>query len=152
MGKRNENKLLGNQLGNVVSMVAKEDQIIWAIFGVFWAANALLLVALFNTGEIPDDKVILVVSIVGTLLSIIWFIIQRRAINWLRYYEILMGKLEKKLKIPNKLAMSPNKNELLFCKIVGKGIRVRMIMVWSGILSSVAWFSVFIIVLIRAKC
>lgn len=35
---------LWNQLGNAVAFVVKQDQIAWAIFGVFWAADAVLLV------------------------------------------------------------------------------------------------------------
>jgi hypothetical protein len=35
---------LWNQLANAVALVAKQDQIVWAIFGAFWAANAVLLV------------------------------------------------------------------------------------------------------------
>lgn len=141
--------ILCDQLGNVTSMAAKEDQIIWAIFGVFWAANAVLLVALFSTGTIPDDMVVIVISIVGTLLSIIWFLIQRRAINWLRYYEKIINKLEKRLEIPDKLSMSPDKNKLLYCKTVGRGIRVRQLMVGSGIFVAIAWSAIFVIFLIK---
>lgn len=152
MGKRQRKRRLLNQLGNVVLMAAKEDQIIWAIYGVFWAANAVLLVALFTTGGIPKDLVVLIVSFVGTTLSFIWYFIQRRAINWLKYYEELINRLEEKLKIPNNYAMSPKKNELLFANIVGKGIRVRRLMIGSGIFSTIGWFFVFIVFLIRVCC
>jgi hypothetical protein len=57
---------LWSQLGNAVALAAKQDQIVWAVFGVFWAANAVLLVALFTTGDLPKRSVGLVVSIVGS--------------------------------------------------------------------------------------
>jgi hypothetical protein len=78
-------------------MAAKEDQIIWTIFGVFWAANAVLLVALFTEEGIPTDLVCVIVSFVGVLFSVIWCLIQQRAINWLKYFEKLIYNIEEKL-------------------------------------------------------
>ena len=48
-----EDSALWSQLANAVALVGKQDQIVWAIFGIFWAANAVLVVALFTTGALP---------------------------------------------------------------------------------------------------
>ena len=101
-------------------MQAKQDQIIWTIFSVFWAANVLLVVALFSTGHIPDNIiVVLLISIVGIVLSLIWYIIQVRAINWLEYYEIITKEIEDKLEIPNNYSISSEKNISTYKKTIG---------------------------------
>lgn len=40
---------LWQQLGHAVSLDTSENQVVWTIFGLFWAADAILLVALFTT-------------------------------------------------------------------------------------------------------
>ncbi|HLO15514.1 MAG TPA: hypothetical protein VK206_11840 [Anaerolineales bacterium] len=136
------NNDLWNQLANVVTMAAKEDQIVWTIFGVFWAANAVLLVALFTTGEIPSVQVGFVISATGTLLSYVWFIIQRRAIRWLEYYEKIIFQIEKEyLMIPSGIALSPRVNDQTFMEEVGHGFRVRFLMVISGAIVAIGWIA-----------
>ena len=60
------------QLTNAINLRASKDQVLWSIFGAFWGANAILLVALFTTGKPPVESVGAVVSIVGFSLSLIW--------------------------------------------------------------------------------
>jgi hypothetical protein len=133
---------LWNQLGHAVTMAAKEDQIIWTIFGVFWAANAVLLVALFTTGQLPTTQIGIVVSVTGTILSCVWFIIQQRAIRWLKYYEMIIFRLEDKyLKIPPDVTLSPGINKTTFMEKVGSGISVRSLMVGSGVVTALLWFA-----------
>ncbi len=133
---------LWNQLGHAVSMAAKEDQIVWTIFGVFWAANAVLLVALFTTGALPSPPVGIVVSASGAALSSVWFLIQRRAIGWLGYYERIIRELEQKLQVPDAVALSPGLNKTTFNETVGRGVRVRPLMTGSGFLVAVLWIAV----------
>ena len=131
---------LWNQLGNAVSMVGKEDQIVWTIFGVFWAANAVLLVALFTNGSIPAPSVGIIVSSAGTMLSWVWYFIQRRAIGWLAYYERILHLLEEKyLNIPGEIALSGYINKTTFNEIVGQGVRVRPLIVGSGAITAILW-------------
>ena len=126
------------QLENLVVLVAKEDQIVWTIFGVFWAANAVLLVALFTTGGTPSANFEAIISVAGTILSIIWFIIQRRAIRWLSYYETVIYRIEKEfLDIPPDIALSPRINNSTFIKEIGLGIRVRLLMMGSGLVATI---------------
>lgn len=50
------------QLSNAVALASTTNQIVWTVFGIFWAANAVLLVALFTTGDLPHRTPGLVVS------------------------------------------------------------------------------------------
>ncbi len=126
-------------------MAAKEDQIVWTIFGVFWAANAILLVALFTTGGLPRPAVGIVVSATGATLLWVWFFIQRRAIRWLGYYEKIIRELEGKyLRIPREVALSPRLNEATFRETVGRGLRVRPLMVGSGVVIALLWMAALV--------
>jgi hypothetical protein len=140
------NNELWNQLGHAVTMASKEDQIVWAIFGVFWAANAVLLVGLFTTGKMPSAKVGVVISTIGIVLSCVWFIIQQRAIRWLKYYEKIIYRIEEyeELKIPPDIALSPRVNEKTFIEEVGHGVRVRSIMVASGFFIAISWIATWV--------
>jgi hypothetical protein len=124
---------LWNQLGNAVALVAKQDQIVWAIFGVFWAADAVLLVALFTDGKPPERPVGLIVSFVGLAFSLVWWAIQNRAMAWLRFYETVARTLEETyLHIPLSVALTGRGNQ------VG-GMRVRLLMLGCPIVSAVLW-------------
>lgn len=130
----------GQQLSAAVSMAAKEDQIAWAIFGVFWAANAVLLVALFTTGGPPGNLVGIVVSATGAVVSWVWFLIQRRTLAWLAYYEEIIWRLEKDhLGVPEDVALSAWINKTTFRKCVGEGVRVRPLMLISGAVGALLW-------------
>jgi hypothetical protein len=124
---------LWNQLGNAVTLVAKQDQIVWAVFGVFWAANAVLLVALFTSGDLPKRPVGLIVSIVGIALSLVWLAIEHRAVAWLEFYEAIVRELEQKhLHVPSSVAFSGHR------ETVG-GMRVRLLMLACPLVSAVLW-------------
>lgn len=60
--KRNE---LWSQLQNAIHLRSSQDQVLWTIFGIFGAANAILLVALFQNGLVPDDFPWFVISSAG---------------------------------------------------------------------------------------
>jgi len=88
------------QLSNAVASRSNMDQILWTVFGHFWGANAILLVALFQNGGLPKPLVGILVALIGTALSVAWKIIQRRALGHLKFYEDVVKKLEEDLKIP----------------------------------------------------
>jgi hypothetical protein len=138
--QQNSQENYWNQFSNVVAMAAKEDQIIWTIFGVFWAANAVLIVALFTTGNLPESLVGILVSIIGLILSIIWALIQHRAINWLRYYEHIIFRIERKyLHLPMDINLSPRINKFAKKKIIKGKVRVRVLMNYSGPVAVILW-------------
>lgn len=124
---------LWSQLNNAVILVAKQDQIVWAVFGVFWAANAVLLGALFTNGDFPERLVGLIVSIAGFALSLIWLAIENRALAWLKYYEAIVKKLEQNyLHIPSCVAFTGHPETV-------RGIRVRPIMQICPLVCTVLW-------------
>ena len=88
------------------------------MFSIFWAANAILIVAVFNTGDLPGKPWITgVISLVGTLMCLVWHWVQCRARGNVIKHERLMERLEKKLFIPepHRTSRSPEEdyNELL---------------------------------------
>jgi hypothetical protein len=81
-----------------MSAQANEDQVLWRIFGAFWRTNAILLVALFRSGqEGPARAVGLVSCLSGIFVAICWFMIQRRAMRHIRRLETVAERLEREL-------------------------------------------------------
>jgi 8-oxo-dGTP diphosphatase len=129
-----------SQLANAIAMRSSEDQVLWSIFGTFWAANAILLVALFTTGKLPEDaNVGLIVSAVGVLISIVWDAIQRRALGHLKKHEALIGKMEKELDFERRFAISSEINTGDYETFLSKGIRARQIMPACSVAGTVSW-------------
>lgn len=86
---------LWKQLQNALAKRSSQDQVIWSIFGIFWAANALLFVAVFTSnGKILEGLVVSIVSIIGIFTSIVWRFLLRRAINHIELDENLMSHIE----------------------------------------------------------
>jgi hypothetical protein len=144
-----KNIIMFRQLDNVVKLASKEDRIIWTIFSIFWAAEALLIVAIFNDHGISNELVFLTVSFVGLLISLVWFLVQRRSIKWLEYYEELIRLIEIEIEIPKEFSISPLINVKLFHDKVDKGIHVRDVMYCSGLLCFIAWSGLFLVFLIK---
>jgi hypothetical protein len=76
------------------------------IFSAFWAANAILLVALFAGGDSPKKVVGVTLSFVGLLLCLVWYQTQWRALYHLKDRERLMRDLEALLRVPTQLSLS----------------------------------------------
>jgi hypothetical protein len=130
---------LWHQLQNTVTLTAKQDQIVWAIFGVFCAAEAVLLAALFQSGGPPTGFVGPVVSTAGIVISVVWGFIQYRAIAWLKFYEEALIQLEELLRMPVRLTVPKKEPEKV------KGFRVRPLMIGCPWVSAIIWFIVAII-------
>jgi len=59
-------------LQNSSTLRTGQDQVVWSIFGAFWATNALLLISLFSVGEKWDENIVgILISIIGILISYI---------------------------------------------------------------------------------
>ena len=139
-----ERSELFQQLNNALSMCANEDQIIWSVFGTFWAANAILLVALFSTGKLPESPFVgPAVSAVGALLSLVWHLIQRRALGHLERFEDLVQRLEEQLAIKPYLALSARINADA-CRRFLKWPRARPLMQACSFVSTLSWFVFFL--------
>src|SRR4051812_10877277 len=115
-----------NQLAIAANLAAKQDQIVWAVFGVFWAANAILLVALFPDGGAPGRTAGIIVSVVGVFTTVMWCLVQWRAIGFMEYYDALVMRLEQSLLAGGgeNIAVSGQLNCALFQEKV-TGVRTR---------------------------
>jgi len=138
---------LWSQLGNAIHLRSAEDQVLWSIFGVFWAANAILLVALFQGGKFPTFSVGMVISVVGTLLSIVWHKIQGRALGHVKRHEELMKRLERELGFEDKYAVSAEINREGYSKYLGKGKPARKLMPICSLVAAILWGLAFIVFL-----
>lgn len=92
-------------LQNAVTLAAKQDTIVWAVFSVFTAGSGALLVAMFPGG---DDAALrrAVLAVVGAVGSAFWAIILNRAMGYFRYYEAQILRLEARLQIPAELSLA----------------------------------------------
>jgi hypothetical protein len=146
------------QLGNAIKLRSAQDQVLWSIFGVFWAANAILLVALFPKGYFPTYLVGLIISLVGLFLAIVWYKIQNRALGHVKLYEDLMKELENKLDMPSECAVSPGINEVLYKKYLAEGTHARELMPMCSRVMMGLWafgaliFLIFLIVKLTCCC
>jgi hypothetical protein len=136
---RENSDVLWSQLGHAVAMTVKQDQISWTIFGIFWAANAVLLNALFTTGSIPSPIVGLIVSIFGMVLSWVWSQIQCRTIDYQNYYEKITLRLEGRLNIPPDISLSRGRNEETSNAILINSKSIRGLITKSTLISTVLW-------------
>ena len=130
---------LWGQLTNAITLVAKQDQIVWTVFGVFWAANVLLLGALFVTGQAPKRFVGIILCAAGTVLAIIWTLIHLRAVHFLSFYEKVQASLEEKLlkgRLEFSLSSALNSNTFA---AAGSSLRARRIMLSSSLGSLIVW-------------
>jgi hypothetical protein len=124
---------LWEQLANAVAFAAKQDQIVWTIFGVFWAADAVLLVALFTDGKLPEHPVGIVVSVVGFAISLVWSAIQIRAFGWLKCYETVIKQIEvERLHVPALIAVTGSGKRV-------DGVPVRGLMITCPLVSAALW-------------
>lgn len=139
---------LWDQLRNTTTMVVSQDRSVWSIFGIFWAANAVLLVALFRTGEMPTGLVGKSVSGVGMLLSLAWLSIQQRALAYLHRYEDLAERIERELSFDPRFALSGKINTEDWERHLATGPRARTIMRICSLGVFLAWAAVLAILTI----
>lgn len=143
---------LWRQLGNAIHLRSAQDQVLWSIFGVFWAANAILLVALFQSGAAPTNPIGMVISGVGALLSFVWYRIQGRALGHVRRHETLMERLERQLEIPEDLATSGNINQEDYNRFLSRGIRARQLMPICSLVAVILWVLAFLFFFVKLVC
>lgn len=98
---------LWGQVTNAIRMRASQDQVLWSISGIFMAANAVLLVALFQGGKLPESLTPrIVIPLVGTILSTIQYCLQGRAFGHVGRLDELIRKLESALDFDHRYAVS----------------------------------------------
>ncbi len=107
-----ETKILLEQLKNAIALTAKQDTIVWAVFGVFLAAEGVFFTEVLQSGAFKDRPVIgLAICMAASGIAFVWNVIQQRALKHLYRYENLVRALETKLVIPAEFATSPEINK-----------------------------------------
>jgi hypothetical protein len=124
---------LWKHLNHVVAYITTTLQTTWTSFGIFSAANAVVLAALVKDGHLPERRVGLIVSLCGVALSLVWLVIQHRMLAWLGFYESIMAELQGKL-LGERYSLSP----MGHWRRIG-GVPVRPIMILGPALSAIAW-------------
>ena len=132
---------LERQLNHALTQMASENQILWSISGIFWAANAILLVALFQSGDWPKKEIGTVISAVGIAISLAWFGFSGRAMAYITILEKTAVKIEQELQIPNQFMVTIKKNPETD-KALGTDTIIRFV---KGTLIPVRW-------VMRASC
>lgn len=137
---------LRDQLSLAADLRCSQDQVLWSIFGSFWGANTVLLVALFATGTLPANPFVgIVVSLVGIFLSFTWYIIQGRSIGHLELLYNVIERLERKLEIPKEFAVSGGINVSDYGAFIDRfRIKARTLMRACCGLAGVGWFVAFV--------
>lgn len=126
-----------NLLQNHSNLRTGQDQVLWSIFGSFWATNSLLLVSFFAAGSQWNKFVVgLVISVVGTMISWIWAFIQKRAIKRIIIYENAIKSIEKSLKLPFDICSFYNENET---KVTTKKLSARKVMIAFSNIMFILW-------------
>jgi hypothetical protein len=94
---------LSNQLAIANGLRTNEHTIIWVVFSIFLATNVILLGVLFQntSGDVNRFRMV-VISYWGVFLSVIWLIVEYRAVKKILFYESLVANLENELQIPEK--------------------------------------------------
>ncbi len=133
---------LWTQLANAIALRSSQDQVLWSIFGVFWAANAILFVALFTTGKIPVTGVGMIISFIGIFMSITWYLIQRRALGWIGKHEALIRLIDSLLfqGLSREAAII---NDVDYKKFLGRGPTARHVMQWCTGIFIFIWVLLF---------
>ena len=142
-------KWLFEQLRNAIHLRSAQDQVLWTIFGIFGAANAILLVALFQNK--PGCSWV-IISLAGMSASIVWRKLLGRALGHIKRHEELMKKLEFRLQIEKELAVSREINREAYDKHLGKGTSARDLMMIFSLGVAIAWGFALIWSIIKLSC
>jgi hypothetical protein len=109
MADEADRELLREQLRCGTQRVTSEDRIIWTVFSIFLATNAILL-RIVSVGR-KSVVIPIFVAVFGLATSVIWFFIQRRTLAHLTAWEGIVEEIERSLNIPSQFTFSTSINE-----------------------------------------
>jgi len=113
---------------------------------MFWATNAVLLVALFSTGEFPDNPWIpIVISIAGLVQFFTWKTIQNRVRGHLERVEVLIFRIEEDIGLEERHALSLRLSETDYQEFIAKGYSTRRAVKISISFIGISWGLLFIV-------
>lgn len=129
------------QLQNAIALRSAQDQVLWTILGFFGATNAVLITAIFSSGDLPKTYLIPACVIpTGMALCFAWNSIQGRALGHIKRHEALMARLEIALALPHGIATSSKLNRELYEEFLGGGTPARSLMPLFGWTALLMWF------------
>jgi hypothetical protein len=135
------------QLGHAHHLRSSEDQVLWNIFGIFWASNTILLAGLFSS-ELDAFRVmaVSVIPAVGFFMSFIWLYIQVRSLGHIERFEKLTETLERELirrgNLDATIAASGKINDKDYEDCLRyTPYKIRHLMLTSSYVSCIAWFA-----------
>lgn len=140
---------LWTQLANAIQLRSSQDQVLWSGFGAFWVINAVLLVALFPGGVLPNDPVGMLISVFGALLALVWYAIQERALGHVMRHEALINKLESTIGFDPTYAVSGELNQEFYDTYLKKGLKARDVMKLSSLGGIAFWLVMLVIFIAR---
>jgi len=141
---------LWNQLQNALSSRSGIDQVYWSSYGLFWAANAVLLVALFSTGDFPVDPLVpIVISIAGLFQFLAWRTIHDRVLWHLNRVEALMERIEEDIGLGERHALSVRLSESDYREFFAKGPSARRAVKVSIHLVGISWALLLVVSALR---
>jgi hypothetical protein len=129
-----DDNALFRMLDLAVSERAAQDSVLWSIFGTFWAANAILIVAIFQ--DMAHWPVITIITgSVGSTMSLVWYWIQDRAIWRIRGYERIKKEVLDKLEVPIQYRLDfPNQSRAPPARRLMTGVPLGIMIAWLGAL------------------
>lgn len=91
----NDNESISKQLQYFHDLKNHEDTLTWTIFSIFFAANALLFGAYYQTTDscMILNKMLLL-PLFGIFLSFIWLVVQLRVVKYYLFYEEKVEEIE----------------------------------------------------------
>ena len=142
---------LWDQLTRASDLRSNQDSVLWSVIGAFAKTNAVLFVALFTTGKLPDDIVGFIISLFSCVLMVVWYLLLKKALFHLVRHEKLMKRIEDKLNISLDLSCSVNGIDY-YKKLPAKGrfqlwpnFEARYVMLFLTIFSIAVWAILLII-------
>lgn len=134
---------LWTQLTNAIHLTSAVNTVYWTIFGIFGAANAVLLVALFPNGKLPTNCFGSIISALGIVMSFMWYVMQKRSLAHLERYEKLVERIEKELGFDPKYATSAKINLEDWERYLRNGPAIRPLMRDFSVLALIIWTMAF---------
>ena len=139
---------LEQQLKLVVSSRIGEVYVTWTIFSVFWAAQILLLGALLQGTFPPHPTAVLIASVVGIIMAIVWGHVQDRSLKHLERFECLTKRIEDQLQTRGALASAHR----LYQSTPFQGYPSRKVMRASCWIAGIGWGVGLVICLMIFAC
>lgn len=136
-----DRQFLEGQLDRAVNSASKQDTILWSVFGIFWAAHAVLLVAVFFGGRVADSGVGAVVAAVGLVTAVSSYLLLDRGMQHLNRFHKLQEDIERQLgldiPVNSKFALSGWINTEAMRRITG--FRAQPVMRWMVRGAGLGW-------------